>query len=160
MVLPDAVKTVAVVTLEAQVNAPLEMTHFPLLEESVKPEPFDRKLDFVVWAQREKSGTANLPLVVAVNDAHVPLVYQVPPLMMHPFEEPPEVTCKVPFPEIVPVPVGAGEVVVVVTRVVVALEVVPLGRYLIPVAGHVDFEPSGPEATKDPLATDPCTAKA
>jgi hypothetical protein len=39
MVFPEAVKTVAVVTEEAQLNAPLTIAHLPLLDARVKPEP-------------------------------------------------------------------------------------------------------------------------
>jgi hypothetical protein len=42
MVFPEAVKTVAVVTEEAQLREPPETEHFPLLDVSVKPEPVAR----------------------------------------------------------------------------------------------------------------------
>ena len=35
----------------------------------------------------------------------------------------------------------------------------PLGRYLIPVLGHVDFEPTRSEASKVPVCIEPCTLK-
>ena len=82
-----------------------------------------------------------LPEAVAVNDAHVPPMYHVPPEMMQPDVEGAVVTWRVPLPEKgVPgavVPVGAGVVVVVVGEVAV-----PLGRYFTPVAGQSDLEPS------------------
>ena len=67
--------------------------------------------------------------------AHVPVVYHVPPLMIHPFWTPPLVTGNVPLPE-KSVPVGN------VPTVEVVGEAPALGRYLIPVAGQLDLDPS------------------
>jgi len=73
---------------------------------------------------------------LAVNDAQVPDVYQVPALMIQPFCEPEATTFRYPLPEKAPpVEVGAAVVVVLVPVGVVEL---PLGRYLIPVLGHDD----------------------
>ena len=77
---------------------------------------------------------------MAVNVAHVPVVYHVPPLIMHPFCEPPLVTMSVPLPEkdVPGVLLGAGA-----SDVVDGGDVPPfLGRYLIPVAGQLDLDPS------------------
>lgn len=94
-----------------------------------------------------------LPDTVAVKEAHVPPMYHVPALTMQPFAVPPEVTWSVPLPEkgvpgaVVGLEPGeVGEVVVEVVIVVIVVEVVgeepDLGRYLTPVAGQSDFEPS------------------
>lgn len=65
-------KTVAVVTVEAQMRLLLCIAHLPLLVERVKPEPD----------------------TVAVNVAQVPM-YQVPPLIMQPLLVlPPSVTSR------------------------------------------------------------------
>ena len=77
-----------------------------------------------------------------MNVAHVPVVYHVPPLMMHPFCEPPLVTVRVPLPENEVPGVLVG---VVVGAVVVGGVPLVLGRYLIPVAGQLDLEPSDVE---------------
>lgn len=61
-----------------------------------------------------------------MNVAHVPVVYQVPPLITHPFCTPPVVTERVPLPD------GEGE----------GADPPAFGRYFIPVAGQSDFEPS------------------
>lgn len=58
--------------------------------------------------------------------------------MMHPTELLPVLTFRNPFPANTPVPVGVGGVVLVV----VGGALPPLGRYLTPVAGHVDLVPS------------------
>lgn len=110
-------KTVPVVIPEPQVRLLLWTAHSPLLDVSVKP----------------------VPDAVAVKPAHVPPMYHVPPLMMQPFDAPPVATWRVPFPENgVP-----GVVVGFVPGGVVVVEVVePLGRYLMPVAGQLPFEPS------------------
>lgn len=87
----------------------------------------------------------NKPEGAAVNVAQVPVVYHVPPLMMHPFCEPPLVTRRVPLPEN-EVP---GVLVGVATGVVVVGGEPPvLGRYLMPVAGQLDFDPSDIENKK------------
>lgn len=81
---------------------------------------------------------------VAVKPAHVPVVYQVPALMMQPVALPPVVTWSVPLPA-KGVPggeVGVGAVVVVV-RVVGGGGLEVLGRYFMPVAGQEPFDPSG-----------------
>lgn len=62
-----------------------------------------------------------------MNVAHVPVVYQAPPLITHPFCTPPVVTERVPLPDGV---VGGG------------VDPPLFGRYFIPVAGQSDFEPS------------------
>ena len=114
--------TPAVVTDEPQVSVPvvpLDRAHLPLLDVSVK----------VLLSE---------PTGAAVNVAQVPDVYQVPPEMIQPVDLEEIVTCSVPFPEMgVPgdeVDVGADPVDVGVPLV--------FGRYLIPVAGQLDFEPS------------------
>lgn len=82
-------------------------------------------------------------MVVAVKVAQVPVVYQVPPLMIQPFCLPPLVTNRIPLPE-----KGAPGALV---GAVLALVVVPggegpvpvFGRYLIPVAGQLELAPAG-----------------
>ena len=88
--------TVAELTLEPQLRAPETMAHLPLLLVRVKPEPEG----------------------VAVKVAHVPVVYQVPALMMQPSGLPLVVTCRVPLPEKGVPGVLVGEVLVVVVVVV------------------------------------------
>lgn len=80
------------------------------------------------------------PEGVAVNVAQVPVVYHVPPLIIHPFCEPPLVTIKVPLPENEVPGVFVGGAL----EEVVVGDGVPLifGRYLIPVAGQLDLDPS------------------
>jgi hypothetical protein len=72
---------------------------------------------------------------VAVKVAHVPVVYQVPLLMMHPFLTPLTMTLRLPLPlKGVPgaaVDVGAGPPTVVVVEG--GDELAFLGMYLIPV---------------------------
>lgn len=130
-------KTVAVDTAVPHVRVLFTTPHFPLLEVKVNPDPE----------------------AAAVNVAQVPVVYHVPPLMMHPSAFPPVVTCNVPLPEKgapgVLVPVGPAPVVVVV---VVVPPPLPLGRYLTPVAGQSDFEPSGSVGMKVPDWTEPLTS--
>ena len=132
----------------AHVRTLLEMVHLPLLEVRVKPEP-------TITISRGNSGKFffslfrffDVPDAVAVNVAHVPVVYQVPPLIIQPFTLPPLVTGSVPLPEKgvpgVVVVVGVGGAVVAVDMVVDGGGDEPFGRYLIPVAGQSDFEPSG-----------------
>lgn len=79
-----------------------------------------------------------LPEAAAVNVAQVPVVYQVPPLMIHPVALPPVVTGRVPFPEKGTPGVEVGGLVVAV----VVGPPDPLGKYFTPVAGHDDLEPS------------------
>ena len=74
------------------------------------------------------------PEGVAANVAHVPVVYQVPPLITQPFCTPPVVTGSVPLPD-----GGLGGVGVLDG---VGVDPLALGRYLIPVAGQSDFDPS------------------
>lgn len=74
--------------------------------------------------------------------AQVPVVYQVPALMIHPAEVLPLLTFRYPFPENTPVPVGMDVEVLVVAEVVVGVPLPPLGRYLIPLAAQVDLVPS------------------
>ena len=120
--------TVAVLTLEPQLSALDTMPHLPLLLVRVKPEE---------------------PEGAAVKVAHVPVVYQVPALMMQPSGEPLVVTWRVPLPE-KGVPPAGGVLVGVVVVVVVGVVEVPLGRYLTPVAGQEDLEPSGLVGMKVP----------
>jgi len=90
------------------------------------------------------------PEGVAVNFPHVPVVYHVPLLMIHPLALPPEgVTWRVPVPENGSPGVGAEEGEVVVTLVIVVPVVVeeppplvPLGSHFTPSAGQPDLEPS------------------
>ena len=114
-------------TEEAQRRLVLWTAQGPLLDFRVKP----------------------LPDAVAVKVAQVPPMYHVPPLMMQPFDAPPEVTWRVPLPEkgVPGAVVGpvVGEVVVVVVVVVAVVGEVPepdLGRYLTPVAGQSELAPS------------------
>lgn len=115
--LPSAVNTVASEILALHANAPLWIAHLPLEDVRVNPSPED----------------------VAVNPAHVPVVYHVPPDMMQPFLLPEVMTFRYPLPEKgVPVEVGVleAEVDVLVGDVLVGDEEEPLGRYLMPVAGQ------------------------
>ena len=127
MFAPLLLNTVALVTLLPQTRLLDTTPHFPLLEVNVNPL---------------------LPEGVAVKVAHVPVVYQVPALIMQPVAVPEVVTWRVPLPEKgVPaggVLVGGEEEVVVVLVVLVVVEggVPDLGRYLTPVAGQSDLEPS------------------
>jgi len=118
---PSFANTPALVTELPHTRLLLCTAHFPLLDVSVKP----------------------LPEAAAVNVAHVPPMYQVPAEMMQPLLEPEDVTWRVPLPEKgVPGAVVGGVPPVVV---VVGEEggVPDLGRYFTPVAGQLDFEPSG-----------------
>lgn len=128
------VKTVGAVTLDEHVSTLLLTAHLPLLDVSVKPEPEGE----------------------AVNDAQVPVVYHVPPLIMQPSTLPPVVTGMVPLPEN---GVPSGLVGSVPADVVVVVPVPePLGRYLTPEAGQLLLLPSGFVATKVPVWTDPLTS--
>lgn len=84
--------------------------------------------------------------MVAVKVAQVPVVYQVPLLMIQPFCLPSLVTNKVPLPE-KKVPgalVGAvPTLLVIVGRGDGRLPV--LGKYFIPVAGQLDLAPAESE---------------
>jgi len=112
------------------------------------------------------------PDAVAENFAHVPVVYQIPELIIHPLALPPVLTCSVPFPANgapgVLVPVGPAAVVVgvvvltpvpvvsVAGGVVVVVPPLPaLGRYFTPVAGQLELEPAGLVGMKDPVCTEP-----
>ncbi len=77
------------------------------------------------------------PEGVPVKVAHVPVVYQVPPLMTQPFCTPPVVTGSMPLPEGMPVPAGGIAAVVVEGG-----SPLPFGKYLIPVAGQFDEAPT------------------
>jgi hypothetical protein len=102
----------------------------------------------------------HIPLGVAVKVAQVPDTYQVPPLMIHPFRDPPLDTLSIPLPENDPLPppppvglvglVGGVEVVAVVEP--------DFGKYLTRVAGQVDLVPSGLAATNLPVCTEPRTS--
>lgn len=108
-------------TVEAHTKFVFWIAHKPLLDVSVKP----------------------VPDAVAVKEAQVPPMYHVPPLMMQPLGEPPDVTWRVPLPE-KGVP-GAVVGLVPAAAVVVVVgegEEPDLGRYLTPVAGQADFAPS------------------
>ena len=126
-------KTVGVVTVDAQVRTLFLTAHLPLLDVRVKPDPE----------------------AAAVNVAHVPVVYHVPPLMIQPVVFPPVVTGRVPLPEkgVPGVPVGPLPAVVVV----VVPPLLPFGRYLIPVAGQLLLLPSGFDGSKVPVWTEPLT---
>ena len=90
----------------------------------------------------------------------MPVVYQVPAEIKQPVVEldPLSLTLRYPFPlNGAAVPVGAGLVAVPVGTLVVVLPPLPLGKYLMPVAGHVDLVPSGSEATNSPVWTEPRT---
>lgn len=101
------------------------------------------------------------PEAVALKPAHVPVVYHVPPLMIHPFDPPPVLTCSVPLPENGPPgtvgeSVGVGPLPAVVGELVAVLvggegPDPDLGRYLTPVAGQSDLEPSGLVGINSPL---------
>lgn len=82
-------------------------------------------------------------VLVAVKVAQVPVVYQVPLLIIQPFCLPPLVTNKVPLPEkdVPGAPVGLVSMVLVFVaggdgRLPV------LGKYLIPVAGQLELAPA------------------
>lgn len=84
--------------------------------------------------------------------AQVPVVYQVPALMMQPVCVPPLTVFRNPFPDGVPVEEEVGAVVVVPVGEVVVVEPPGLfGRYLIPEEGQVDPEPTGVAGLKVPL---------
>lgn len=91
-----------------------------------------------------------LPEAAAVNVAQVPVVYQVPPLMIHPVVLPPVVAGRVPFPEkgMPGVEVGGPVVTVVVGGL---LPPDPLSKYFTPVAGQDDLEPSTSSQYKEYL---------
>lgn len=134
---PDAVKTVAVLPL-AQPNDPLVTAQGPLEVVSVKPDPE----------------------LAAVYVAHVPPTYHAPLLIKQPVVPDEVATLRVPFPENgVPVGVVPPPLVVDVVVVVPPPPLVPLGRYLIPVAGQSDLEPSGLAGTKVPVETEPRVSK-
>ena len=127
---PAAVNTVGEDTEDAQTRFEFWTAQDPLLEVRVKPEE---------------------PEAEAVKVAHVPPMYQVPGLMMQPFDLPPEVTWRVPLPANgVP-----GAVVGVLPVVVVVVVPAPdLGRYLTPVAGQSELEPSGVEVSRVDMRED------
>lgn len=82
---------------------------------------------------------------MALKVAQVPVVYQVPPLMIQPFCLPPLVTDKVPLPE----KDAPGALVGVAPALVVVVfgagdgRLPVLGKYLIPVAGQLELAPAG-----------------
>ena len=141
--LPSAENVVAEPTLEPQVNAPLTTPQLPLLLDRVKPS-----------SER-----------LAVKVAQVPLVYHVPAEMMQPFWLPLATTFRKPLPlKVPPEEVGAEppEVVVGADEPPVVEgegDALDLGRYFMPVLGHVDEEPMGSEGTKVPVCTEPRTLK-
>lgn len=120
----------AVVTPEEQTRLLFSTAHLPLLEDKVKPSPAG----------------------VAVNLAHVPPMYQVPPLMIQPFVFPPYSTGRAPAPEkgspgavvgsppagVVVVGVGSGAIG---SEDVGAGEPPLLGKYWTPVAGQFEVAP-------------------
>ena len=137
-------KTVAVIP-DPQLKFLFTIPQAPLLEVSVKPA---------------------LPEAVAVKPAHVPVVYQVPPLMMQPIACPPMLTWSVPLPE----KGSPGTTVEVGPLPVVVVELVPVvvggegadpdfGRYLTPDAGQSDLDPSGLVGMKVPVWMLPATSK-
>lgn len=143
---PSAEKEAALLTDDPQVKAPLTTAHLPLLLLSVKLSPE----------------------AVAVNVAQVPETYHFPPEMIQPSWLPEVRTFKLPLPLTAPpveVEVGAEPVEVAVLEVAVVVGEEPppppelLGRYLIPVLGQVDAEPTGSEGSKVPVWTDPLTLK-
>jgi hypothetical protein len=95
----------------------------------------------------------SIPLGVAVMAAQVPVVYQVPALMMHPFCVPPLTTFRMPFPDSVPGLAVEVEVGVAVVPVEGAEGVGPpgFGKYLIPEEGQVEPDPTGLAGLKVPL---------
>ena len=81
---------------------------------------------------------------MAVKVATVPVVYQIPLLMIQPFCLPPLVTNRVPLPE---KDVPGALVGVVPTLLVVGVgrgvgRLPVLGKYLIPVAGQLELAPA------------------
>ncbi len=86
----------------------------------------------------------------------MPVVNQVPALIRHPFSAllvyafkyPPP--AKTPLPP-VGVPVAPEVIVVIVVPIVLVGEPPALGRYLMPVAGQLDLEPSGLVGRKVPV---------
>jgi hypothetical protein len=74
--LPSELKLEAPLTPDPQLNLPSDTAQLPFDDFKVKPLPDD----------------------VAVNPAQVPVVYQVPPDMMHPFLLPDVTTFRNPFP--------------------------------------------------------------
>jgi hypothetical protein len=111
-------------------------------------------LNSIIKEQRAKI----VPLGVAVNLAQLPEVYQVPPLMMHPFCPPFITTLRKPLPD------NTGEVDVEVGGVVELVTVggvVPpgFGRYFTPDAAQLDPEPTGLADVNVPTCTDPWTLK-
>lgn len=131
-------KTVAEETELPHVRTLLTTPHFPLLDVRVKPDPD----------------------AAAVKVAHVPVVYHVPALMMHPSAFPLVVTWRVPFPlKGVPGLVVGPPLVVVVVVVVGGEELPDFGKYLTPVAGQEDLDPSGSLGIKVPVCTLPATSK-
>ena len=127
-------KTVAVETPEPQVRTLPTIAHFPLLDVRVKPEPWKGQRE----GESQQQPGSDKPEAVAVNDAQVPVVNQVPPLMIQPSWEPFVVTDRVPLPEGVPGVRGEDGGVVGGE----GLDPLPLGRYLIPVVGQSDLDPS------------------
>lgn len=106
-------------TDEPQDSAPLTIPQLPFDDFNVKPEPEE----------------------VAVIVAQVPVVYHVPPEMMHPCWLPEVTTLRKPEPLKPPVEVGLGpDEVVVLVDVGVAPPV--FGKYLMPLLGHVPVLPT------------------
>lgn len=119
--------TVAVLTADPHTRSLFWTAHFPLDDVRVKPDPE----------------------AAAVKVAQVPVVYHLPALMMQPVGLLEVETWRVPRPEKgipgVVVPVGEGAVVVGFVVVDGGGGLVPpedLGRYLMPVEGQEDLEPS------------------
>ena len=84
----------------------------------------------------------------------MPVVYQVPALIKHPFCAPLVVACKNPFPK-------NGVCVAVAVGALLVLVAVDAGKYfgtyLIPVAAQSDLLPSGEVGTNSPVCTLPRT---
>lgn len=127
---------------------------------AVTPDPHVRTPETTPHAPFDDVREKPEPDVAAVNVAQVPEVYHVPAEMMHPLVAPETCTLRYPFPlngvpgALVLVLVGALPVVVVPVGVDPPL----LGRYLMPVAGQVDFVPSGFAGTNSPVTTEPRTS--
>ena len=152
------VKTVAV-TPDPQVKIEFEIPQEPLEDFRVNPEPakYQRNFHFMFVLLSDS------PDAVAVYVAHVPVVNQVAALIRHPCWFPLVYAFKYPDPEKVPLPpvgleVELDPVVVVVGLVVVVKAVVMVGaglpdfgRYLIPVEGQVDVDPTGEVGSNVPV---------
>jgi hypothetical protein len=101
------------------------------------PDPHVNLSDATPQLPFEDFKVKPLPEAVAVMVAHVPLVYQVPAEMIHPFWLPPDTTLRYPLPLKVPpgeVGLDPGDELVEVGD-----EPPLLGLYLMPVLGQLDL---------------------